>query len=109
MLLDSKFVLFIRYNWDVADFSYYLSIQRICRFVGLFLLLPFLSKILKCSDALVASLGTILTVVAYVLMAIGTKEWLGPGALSFHASKLCIGDLINPDRQIVLYHDHINF
>ena len=67
-----------RYQWDVADFSYYLSIQRICRFVGLFLLLPFLSKILKFSDALIASVGTILTIVAYVLMATGTEDWLGP-------------------------------
>ena len=62
----------------MADFSYYLSIQRICRFVGLFLVLPFLSKILKLSDALIASIGTILTIVAYILMATGTKDWLGP-------------------------------
>ena len=67
-----------RYQWDVADFSYYLSIQRICRFVGLFLILPFFSKILKFSDALIASVGTILTIVSYILMATGTEDWRGP-------------------------------
>ena len=62
----------------MADFSYYLSIQRICRFVGLFLVLPFFSKILKFSDALIASVGTILTIVSYILMATGTEDWRGP-------------------------------
>ena len=49
--------------------------QRICRFVGLFALLPILSRILKLSDAVIATMGTLLTMVAYLLMALGPKSW----------------------------------
>ena len=64
-----------RYNWDAHDFSTYVSIQRICRFVGLFALLPILSRIFKLSDAVIATFGTLFTIVAYLLMAVGPSSW----------------------------------
>lgn len=67
-----------KYSWDAADFSYYVSIQRTCRLVGLFLILPILSRVFKLGDALIASMGTVLSVIGYTLMAFGTREWLGP-------------------------------
>lgn len=64
-----------RYNWDAHDYSTYISIQRICRFVGLFALLPLLSKIFKLPDAIIATFGTLLTTIAYLLMALGPSSW----------------------------------
>ena len=61
----------LKYDWTIVEYSNYLSVQRICRMLGLFLLLPLLSKILKINDALVASFCTLLTIVAYLLIAIG--------------------------------------
>ena len=66
---------YFRYSWDANDYSTYISIQRICRFVGLFALLPILSKILKLSDAFIATLGTLLTIIAYLLLSLGPKSW----------------------------------
>merc|ERR1719189_3339176 len=64
-----------RYSWDAHDYSTYISIQRICRFVGLFALLPILSKIFKLSDAVIATFGTLFSIVAYLLMAVGPSSW----------------------------------
>ena len=58
--------------------SDYLSIQRICRLLGLFLLLPFLSRVLGVDDALTSSVCTVGTVVAYLLPAVGQEDWTGP-------------------------------
>ena len=66
---------FFRYTWDASDYSDYLSVQRICRFLGLFLLLPFASKILKLSDPLISTLGTLATIIAYLLIALGPSTW----------------------------------
>ena len=67
-----------RYNWDVVHFSNYLTVQRICRFLGLFVILPLVSKLLGIQDSLVASVGTVGTIVAYLLIAIGDPSWTGP-------------------------------
>ena len=67
--------MYFRYSWDANDYSTYISIQRICRFVGLFAFLPILSKILKMSDALIATFGTLLTIIAYLLLSLGPKSW----------------------------------
>ena len=66
---------FFRYTWDASDYSDYLSVQRICRFLGLFLLLPFASNILKLSDSLISTLGTLATIIAYLLIALGPSAW----------------------------------
>ena len=55
-----------------------MSVQRICRFIGLFVLLPFLSRILHIRDSLIAAVGTILTIFAYLMIAIGQDDWRGP-------------------------------
>ena len=52
--------------------------QRICRFVGLFVILPFLSRLLHIKDSLIAAVGTILTIFAYLIIAIGQDDWTGP-------------------------------
>ena len=72
------FLLIFRYDWDVEQFSQYLSVQRICRFIGLFLLLPFFSQILHIKDSFIAAVGTILTIFAYLIIAIGQDDWKGP-------------------------------
>ena len=72
------FIIYFRYDWDVEQFSQYLSVQRICRFIGLFLLLPFFSRILHIKDSFIAAVGTILTMFAYLIIAIGQDDWKGP-------------------------------
>ncbi|XP_059094311.1 thymic stromal cotransporter homolog [Tigriopus californicus] len=66
------------YDWTIVEFSSYLSVQRICRLLGLFILLPLLSRVLKIDDALIASLSTVVTIVAYGLIAFGNDTWTGP-------------------------------
>ena len=46
--------------------------------MGLFLVLPFLSKYLGYSDPIVAIIGTIATVFGYFIMAIGQTSWTWP-------------------------------
>ena len=43
--------------------------------MGLFALLPLLSRIFKLSDTIIATFGTLLTIVAYLLMAVGPSSW----------------------------------
>ena len=62
----------------MEQFSQYLSVQRICRFIGLFVLLPFFSRILHTKDSFIAAVGTILTIFAYLIIAIGQDDWTGP-------------------------------
>ena len=76
--LKHSLPFYCRYNWEIDKFSQYLSIQRICRFVGLFAILPFLSHILKVKDSLIAAVGTVLTIFAYFIIAVGQKDWTGP-------------------------------
>lgn len=52
--------------------------QRICRFIGLFALLPLLSRALHIKDSFIAAIGTILTIFAYFIIAVGQKDWTGP-------------------------------
>ena len=68
----------LKYDWTIVEFSNYLSIQRICRLSGLFLLLPLLSRVLKVPDGLVSSIGTLGTTIAYLLIALGDRDWPGP-------------------------------
>ncbi len=68
----------LRYDWTIVEYSDYLSFQRICRMLGLFLLLPFLSKVLKVDDALTVTVCTLLTTGAYLLIALGSEDWTGP-------------------------------
>ncbi len=88
---------FFRYKWDAGDYSDYLTVQRIFRFIGLFAILPFFSRILKLSDALIASLGTILTIAAYLLLALGPSQWsldLDPSWLLYLSAVLQLNSLI---------------
>jgi len=64
-----------RYNWDADNYSNFVSVQRICRFVGLFAVLPLLSKIIKLPDPVIATIGTLTTIIAYLLMALGPSSW----------------------------------
>ena len=66
----------LKFDWSITEYSQYLSIQRICRMLGLFLLVPLLSRVLKLNDALVASVCTLLTVAAYLLIALGEQDWV---------------------------------
>ncbi len=68
----------LRYDWTIVEYSDYLSVQRICRLLGLFLLLPFLSRVARIDDALTASACTLATVAAYLLIALGQEDWTGP-------------------------------
>ena len=68
----SKILLF---NFYSSDYSDYLSVQRIVRFLGLFIILPFVSRILKLSDPLISTLGTLATIFAYLLIALGPSTW----------------------------------
>ena len=43
--------------------------------MGLFALLPLLSRLFKLSDTIIATFGTLLTIVAYLLMAVGPSSW----------------------------------
>ena len=65
-----------KFDWTITEYSVYLTIQRVCRLTGLFLLLPLLSKVLKINDCLISSVATLLTVVAYLLMACGQNDWV---------------------------------
>lgn len=73
-------MILFRYDWDVEQFSQYLSVQRICRFIGLFVLLPLLSRVLHVRDSFIAAIGTILTICAYLVIAVGQKDWTGPNS-----------------------------
>ena len=46
--------------------------------MGLFAVLPFLSRVLHIKDSFIAAVGTILTMFAYLMMAVGQKDWTGP-------------------------------
>ena len=91
-----RFWLF-RYHWDADDYSTYLSVQRICRFIGLFLLLPLLSKIMKLPDAFIATVGTLFTIMAYLMMAFGPSSWdysTDPDVLMYISAALMFNSLI---------------
>ena len=66
----------LRFDWTIREYSNYLTAQRTCRLLGLFLLLPFLSSVAKINDALVASVLTLATVAAYALIALGRSAWV---------------------------------
>jgi hypothetical protein len=66
----------LRFKWTILEYSNYLTAQRLFRMLGLFLLLPFLSRVAKVNDALVATVLTLVTTVAYLLIAIGVQDWL---------------------------------
>ena len=78
MFLSQINITNFRYEWDIEQFSQYLSVQRICRFVGLFAVLPLLSRLLHIKDSFIAAIGTLLTMVAYLIIAVGQKDWTGP-------------------------------
>ena len=61
----------LRYDWTIVEYSDYLSVQRICRLLGLFLLLPFLSRVARVDDALTSCVCTLVTAFAYLLIAVG--------------------------------------
>ena len=96
-IITKTFSLLFRYHWDADHYSTYLSVQRICRFIGLFLLLPLLSKVMKLPDALIASIGTVFTIIAYLMMALGPKTWqyeTDPDVLMYVAAALMFNSLI---------------
>ena len=66
----------LRFDWTIKEYSNYLTAQRTCRLLGLFLLLPFLSSVARINDALVASVLTLATVAAYTLIALGQSPWM---------------------------------
>ncbi len=66
----------LRFKWTIEEYSNYLTTQRVCRSLGLFLLLPLISRVLKLNDALVASVLTLITTGAYFLIAVGMEAWM---------------------------------
>ena len=66
----------LRFDWTIREYSNYLTAQRTCRLLGLFLLLPFLSSVARVSDALVAAVLTLATVAAYAIIALGRESWV---------------------------------
>ena len=46
--------------------------------MGLFLILPTLSKALRCEDPLIAIIGAISTIFGFLIMATGQNDWTGP-------------------------------
>ena len=70
--------LYYRYSWDTEKYSWFLSVKKFSRFIGLFLVLPFLSLYLGYSDPIVAIIGTISAMFGYSIMAIGQRSWTGP-------------------------------
>ena len=78
----------LKYDWTIVQYSTYLSVQRVCRLLGLFLLLPFVSRVLKVDDSLTASVCTLGTIAAYFLMAVGQEEWRGPNG-TWQVSSFC--------------------
>lgn len=86
-----------KYQWDAADYSNYLSVQRTCRFLGLFVILPLLSRVLKLPDSLVAAGGTVLTIAAYLLIALGPSDWsydIDPSWLLYLSTVLQLNSVI---------------
>ena len=78
-----------------ADFDiHYLAVRGVRgkgigdRLLGLFLLLPFVSRVLKVDDSLTASVCTLGTIAAYFLMAVGQEEWRGPNG-TWQVSSFC--------------------
>ena len=66
--------------------------------MGLFALLPLSSRILKLNDAVIASLGTVLTIVAYLLIALGPSDWsltsVEPSSLLYLSAVLQLNSVI---------------
>jgi len=87
-----------RYGWDVAHFSNYLTAQRVCRFLGLFVMLPLLSRVVRLEDALISALGTLGAMVAYTLIAVGSPSWSvgswDPGWLMYLSAALQFNSVI---------------
>ena len=46
--------------------------------MGQFVILPSLSKALRCEEPLIAIIGTISTIFCFLIMATGQKDWTGP-------------------------------
>lgn len=65
-----------KFDWTITEYSNYLSFQRICRMLSLFVLLPIISRIFKINDSLIAATFTFFTMVAYLLIAIGQHGWI---------------------------------
>lgn len=66
----------LQFDWTILQFSNYLTVQRVCRMLGLFLLLPVLSRFLGVRDSAVATVGTALTFAAYLIIAVADVGWL---------------------------------
>ncbi len=66
----------------IVNFSMLLTCGHACvmdpRMLGLFVLLPLLSKVLHVGDSLVFTAGTASSFIAYMLIAVGTEDWRGP-------------------------------
>ena len=66
----------LKFDWTITEYSNYLSVQRIFRMLGLFVLLPICSKALKIQDGIISSSGTLITTAAYMLIALGNYAWM---------------------------------
>ena len=66
----------LKFDWKIDDFSNYLTVQRLCRMFGLFVVLPVLSRFLKVSDAPISVFGTLVTFLAYFIIAVGKNGWV---------------------------------
>ena len=89
----------LRFDWTIREYSNYLTAQRACRLLGLFLLLPFLSSVAKVNDALVASVLTLATVAAYALGCV--QQYLLHLSLRFSVA-------ICPNRQLRKMYNFIS-
>ena len=78
----------LRFDWTIREYSNYLTAQRTCRLLGLFLLLPFLSSVARVSDALVAAVLTLATVAAYAIIALGREPWVMYLSAALQGTKL---------------------
>ncbi|XP_040576911.1 probable peptidoglycan muropeptide transporter SLC46 [Lepeophtheirus salmonis] len=65
-----------KFDWGVHDFSNFLIVTRIVRFVGLLLLLPLLSSVFHIRDEAITLFGTILTCLSYLIIALGQSSIL---------------------------------
>eukprot|EP00096_Caligus_rogercresseyi_P016065 TRINITY_DN8603_c0_g1_i1.p1 TRINITY_DN8603_c0_g1~~TRINITY_DN8603_c0_g1_i1.p1 ORF type:complete len:446 (+),score=107.13 TRINITY_DN8603_c0_g1_i1:66-1403(+) len=83
------YLLFVKkFDWGVEDYSNFLIASRVIRFLGLFLLLPFLSSFLHLRDELLALLGTLLTALSYLLLALCKAPWMAYAAVSLQFNSI---------------------
>jgi len=67
----------LKFSWQRTDFSNYLTAQRVARLVGLWVVLPLVSRFLKVADGIVVSVGCLVTTISYLILTVSTPSWGG--------------------------------